>query len=102
MRRGFVQERALLTPDPVRAPPPPQLFLLVGRQPVAPLARVAIRLLEPESQRLAGHAQLTGNLGRWLPAGTRQADGLGTKLRRRGRHRLRQANTSSGPSPQAY
>jgi len=64
MRRGFVQDLALLAQDPVRAPQSAQLLLLVARQPVAPFALVEIRLLEPEPQRFAGHAQLAGDLSR--------------------------------------
>jgi hypothetical protein len=88
LRRGFFQDRALLAQNPVLASQAPQLLLVVARQPVAALARIHISLFEPHAQGLARHPQLTGNLGVRFPAGTRQPNRLGTKLRRGGGHML--------------
>jgi hypothetical protein len=52
------QDLALLAQDADLAPQPARLFPLVTGQPVAALTVIQIGLLEPESQRLARHAQL--------------------------------------------
>ena len=73
-RRRFFQDFPFFAQDPDFTPQPPQLFLLVTGQPVVPLAGIQIRLLEPEPQRFAGHAQILGNLPVGFPAGPGQPD----------------------------
>jgi hypothetical protein len=54
-----------------------------------PLAVVQIRLLEPQPQGFAGHAQILGNLRMRFSARPSQANRLGAKLRRIGLHVFR-------------
>src|SRR5262249_42004544 len=93
---NFFQDLALLAQNPVLSPQSPQLLLLVGGQAIAAFPLVQISLFEPEPERLAGHAQLAGNLGVRPPARARQADRLGAELRRIGWLAPRHGCTSFG------
>ena len=75
VRHGhFFQDFPFFAQDPDFTPQAAQLLLLVTGQPVVPLAGIQIRLLEPEPQRFAGHAQILGNLPMGFPAGPGQPD----------------------------
>ena len=74
--RGFFQDLPFFPQNPVLPPQAAQLVLFVAGQSVMPLAGVQIRLLEPQPQRFAGHAQILGNLPMGFPAGPGQPDRL--------------------------
>ena len=77
--RGSYQQVTLLLEDPVLVAEPAQVLALLARQPLA-LARVDLRLLAPEPQRIGRDAQLTRDLRQRATARLEQLDRLAPKL----------------------
>lgn len=79
-----------------------QLLLLLARVSVAALSLVQLRLFTPEPERLAGHAQILGNLAMGFPTGPGQASGLARNSVGYGGLLFAIGIPPWRPSPQAY